>query len=66
MPATAALIDSQVVLSVALPCALVPLIWATSSRRLMGELANRRATTALAALGSAAIVALAMWAIVGG
>jgi manganese transport protein len=66
VPATPALLGSQVVLSLTLPCALVPLIWVTHSRRLMGDLANRRVTTVAAAAGSAVVVAVAVWAVLGG
>jgi manganese transport protein len=52
------LILSQVALSIQLPFAIVPLVWLTSRRDLMGDLVNRRRTTALAALVSLAIVAL--------
>jgi manganese transport protein len=43
------LVISQVILSFGIPFALVPLVWFTSRRDLMGPLANRRATTAVAA-----------------
>jgi manganese transport protein len=43
-----ALVVSQVVLSFGIPFALVPLVRITSDRRVMGEQANRRLTTALA------------------
>jgi manganese transport protein len=43
------LVISQVVLSFGIPFALIPLVWFTSRRDLMGPLANRRATTAVAA-----------------
>jgi manganese transport protein len=52
------LLFSQVVLSLQLPFAIVPLIRYTSSRRIMGELANRRATVAFALLVVALIVGL--------
>jgi manganese transport protein len=55
---TRALVISQVVLSFGIPFALVPLIWLTRRREVMGELVNHRATTAVAALVAAAIVAL--------
>jgi manganese transport protein len=63
---TPALIGSQVVLSLTLPCALVPLIWATHSRRLMGDLANRRVTTIAAVVGGSVVVGVAAWAVLGG
>jgi manganese transport protein len=43
------LVISQVILSFGIPFALIPLVWFTSRRDLMGPLANRRATTAVAA-----------------
>src|SRR3954463_15122152 len=43
------LIVSQVVLSFGIPFALIPLVWFTSRRDLMGALVNRKATTAVAA-----------------
>lgn len=55
---TRALVVSQVVLSMGIPFAVVPLVWLTSSRAVMGEYVNRRATTALAVLAALAIIAL--------
>jgi manganese transport protein len=52
------LIASQVVLSFTLPFAMVPLIWFTASRRVMGELIAPRHTTALAAIIAVVIIAL--------
>jgi manganese transport protein len=52
------LVASQVVLSFALPFAVVPLVWMTGSRALMGELRAPRWVTALAALVALAIIAL--------
>ena len=52
------LIASQVVLSLQLPFAIVPLIRYTSSRAVMGEYANRRPVVVLAVLIAALIVAL--------
>ena len=43
------LVYSQVVLSLLIPLPLIPLIVYSSDRRIMGELANRKVTTALAA-----------------
>jgi manganese transport protein len=48
---------SQVILSFGIPFALVPLVWFTSRRELMGPLVNRRATTAVAA-GVAGLISL--------
>jgi manganese transport protein len=52
------LVISQVVLSFGIPFALVPLVYFTSRRDLMGSLVNRRATTAIATLVAAVISAL--------
>jgi manganese transport protein len=52
------LIASQVVLSFTLPFAMVPLIWFTASRRVMGELIAPRHTSALAAIIAVVIIAL--------
>jgi manganese transport protein len=52
------LVLSQVVLSLTLPFAVVPLVWFTASRRLMGELTAPRALTAVAVVIAAVIVAL--------
>jgi manganese transport protein len=52
------LVISQVVLSFGIPFALVPMILLTRRREIMGELVNRRATTALASLVAALIIAL--------
>ncbi|MEC3992745.1 Nramp family divalent metal transporter [Actinacidiphila sp. DG2A-62] len=52
---TRALVLSQVVLSFGIPFALVPLVWLTASRSVMGCRANRRATT-LAASAVAALI----------
>ncbi|MET1132876.1 MAG: Nramp family divalent metal transporter [Aeromicrobium sp.] len=55
---TRALVVSQVVLSMGIPFAVVPLVWLTASRSVMGEYVNLRVTTVLASLAAAAIVAL--------
>ena len=55
---TAALVWSQVVLSFGVPFALVPLIWLTSRRRIMGEQRNHPATTALAGAAAVLIIGL--------
>lgn len=55
---TAALVGSQVVLSFGIPFALVPLVWFTARRDVMGSLVNRRVTTAAGILVAAAIIAL--------
>jgi len=55
---TRALVISQVVLSFGIPFALVPLIWLTRRRDVMGELVNHRATTVVAWAVAAGIIAL--------
>ncbi|HZV74720.1 MAG TPA: Nramp family divalent metal transporter [Conexibacter sp.] len=55
---TRALVISQVVLSFGIPFALVPLIWLTRRRDVMGALVNHRATTLVASAVAAAIIAL--------
>lgn len=55
---TRTLVMSQVVLSFALPFALIPLVLFTRNRQLMGTLANRRSTTAVAWAVVAVIVTL--------
>jgi manganese transport protein len=52
------LVLSQVVLSFGIPFALVPLVYFTSRRDLMGALVNRKVTTAVAVLVAAGIIAL--------
>jgi manganese transport protein len=52
------LVISQVVLSFGIPFALVPLIWFTSHRRIMGQLVNRRVTTVAATAVAAIIISL--------
>jgi manganese transport protein len=52
------LILSQVFLSVQLPFAIVPLIWLTSQRGVMGRYANARRTTFLASVAAALIIGL--------
>jgi manganese transport protein len=55
---TRTLVFSQVVLSFGIPFALVPLVWFTSKRSLMGPLVNARVTTGFAALVAAVVSAL--------
>src|SRR6266550_2879261 len=52
------LVLSQVVLSFGIPFALIPLVYFTSRKDLMGVLVNRRATTAIAVVVAALISAL--------
>jgi manganese transport protein len=55
---TTALVWSQVVLCFGIPFALVPLLWLTSRRDVMGGWVNRRATTASGAVVAALIIGL--------
>ena len=52
------LILSQVSLSVQLPFAIVPLVWLTARRDVMGQYANARRTILLASLFAALIIGL--------
>jgi len=52
------LVLSQVVLSLALPFAVVPLVWFTASGKRMGDLVASRTISAVAALIAIAIIAL--------
>jgi manganese transport protein len=54
------LVLSQVVLSLTLPFAVVPLVAFTARRSIMGELVAPRRTTVVASLIAAAIIALNM------
>jgi manganese transport protein len=56
--ASRTLVISQVVLSFGIPFALIPLVWFTSRRELMGPLVNHRATTAAATVVAGLISAL--------
>jgi manganese transport protein len=55
---TQALVVSQVVLSFGIPFALVPLVMLTADTEAMGDLANRRGTTALACLIAVLVIGL--------
>ena len=55
---TWALVMSQVVLSLGIPFALIPLVRLTSLRSVLGDYVNRRSTTVAAIVVAAAIVAL--------
>jgi manganese transport protein len=59
-----ALVLSQVFLSFGIPFALIPLLFFTSSRSLMGSLVNRRPVAALAGLVTALIVGLNVYLLV--
>ena len=52
------LVISQVILSFGIPFALIPLVWFTSRRDLMGALVNRRITTVAATVVAGIISAL--------
>ena len=58
------LVLSQVALSFGIPFALVPLVWFTSRRRLMGVLTNAPPTTAAATLVAGLIIALNVFLLV--
>ena len=55
------LVATQVVLSLQLPFALVPLIRLTSSRRLMGAYVNSRGITMVASIAAAMVIACNGW-----
>jgi manganese transport protein len=56
--ATEALVWSQVVLSLGIPFALVPLVWLTARADIMGDFVNRRSTTGAATVVATLIVGL--------
>jgi manganese transport protein len=58
------LVLSQVVLSFGIPFALIPLVWFTARRDLMGPLANRRITTVAASIVAAVIIVLNVFLLV--
>ncbi|MDX8036479.1 Nramp family divalent metal transporter [Lentzea sp. BCCO 10_0856] len=55
---TFALVLSQVVLSFGIPFALIPLVWLTARRSVMGSFTNRRSVTAAACVVAFAVVVL--------
>jgi manganese transport protein len=61
---TRTLVISQVVLSFGLPFAILPLVWFTGRRDLMGVLVNRRLTTVVVSIIAALIVALNVYLLV--
>jgi manganese transport protein len=61
---TQALVWSQVVLSFGIPFALVPLVYLTSRRELMGAWVNRRLTTVAASVVAALIIGLNVFLLV--
>jgi len=52
------LVYSQVILSIMIPLPMVPLLYYTAKRDLMGEFVNRKATTAIAVLVAGIILSL--------
>ena len=62
---TTALVWSQVVLSFGIPFALVPLLWLTSRRDLMGGWVNRRTTTVAGSLVAGLIIGLNAYLLLG-
>jgi manganese transport protein len=52
------LIFSQVILSMTLPFAIIPLIWLTSRRDVMGNMANGPAIRALAFIVAGVVLAM--------
>ncbi len=62
---TTALVMSQVVLSFGIPFALAPLLAFTGSRKVMGDLVNRRTTTVAAGAASLLIVAMNVYVLSG-
>jgi manganese transport protein len=62
---TEALVLSQVILSLCIPFALVPLILVSRDRSVMRDLANRAGTTAALGLIAATIIGLNAWLIYG-
>ena len=61
--ATQALIDSQVVLSLALPFPMIALVWFTGRRELMGNYRNGRAVRMLSIAAVAVVLGLNVWLI---
>ncbi|GAB3895666.1 Nramp family divalent metal transporter [Kibdelosporangium lantanae] len=61
VPLTDSLVISQVVLSFGIPFALIPLVWLTSRRDVMGSYVNRRVTTVVAGGCAAVITALNLY-----
>jgi len=59
------LILSQVVLSLQLSFAVVPLVYFTSQRRKMGEFVNSTGLSTLAWVVAAAIIGLNAWLLIG-
>jgi len=54
----ALLFYSQVFLSILIPLPMIPLIWYTAKRKVMGPFVNRKATTIVAVAVAAVIIAL--------
>ncbi|TDP94814.1 Nramp family divalent metal transporter [Labedaea rhizosphaerae] len=64
LPATQVLVISQVTLSFGIPFALVPLLWLTRKKELMGVFVNRPVTTLAASACAALIIGLNIFLIV--
>jgi manganese transport protein len=60
---TQTLVFSQVVLSFGLPFTIIPLLLFTSSRKLMGELVNKKITSVILGIIAAVIIALNLYLI---
>ena len=61
LPVTSSLVISQVVLSFGIPFALVPLVWLTCRRDVMGSHVNRRSTTVLAGVCAVVVTGLNLY-----
>jgi manganese transport protein len=62
---TRTLVISQVILSLGLPFAVIPLVWFTGQRRIMGDLVNHRVTQGVAWIVTGLIVALNLYLLAG-
>ena len=60
---TQTLVFSQVILSFGLPFTVIPLLLFTSSRKLMGEMVNKKITSVILGIIAAIIVALNLYLI---
>jgi manganese transport protein len=58
------LVLSQVILSLQLPFAIVPLIWLTSQRKIMGEFANSLGIKSMAWAIAGLIIGLNLWLLI--
>ena len=64
LPATQVLVISQVTLSFGIPFALLPLVWLTRRKDLMGVFVNRPVTTLAAACCAALIIGLNLFLVI--